>query len=188
MRLTLLILAILPAYQLSWHPVPRATSYVLERQATLDPAIWRNDTLCSAAYPCSTRTYSPVAGTVEQWKVRAVNMAGSTPSDNAWTMLTLDWSAGNLNPSTYEGNGAMDGTLVKVMLPSPHWTVVYSYQGAIPVWVKATCDFDFNNDGCVNLIDLYYFGCGYGTKYNLSDFASFGEMYQRISKRNWRAI
>ena len=45
MRRALLLLAVLPFYQLSWHPVPRATSYVLERQATLDPSIWTNDTL-----------------------------------------------------------------------------------------------------------------------------------------------
>jgi hypothetical protein len=167
-----------PTYQLIWHPVPRATNYVLEKQNTLNPEIWTNDTLCSESYACSIRTYRPVSGVVEQWKVKAVNVAGSAPSLHTWTVLTLDWSAGNLNYSTQEGNGAMGCTLVKVMLPSENWTVTYSYQGAIPVWVKATCDFDYTKDNKVNLSDFIIFGPIYAAAGKpLNMFANFGSCY-----------
>lgn len=229
MMALLIFLAILPQYSLIWHPVPRATSYVLERQATLDPNVWRNDTLCSEAYACSLRMYTPectrmviksaaldsisrcyegVVGYMNirfvpwrvgmkadsvfietvpvQVKVRAVNAYGSTLSEDAWTMLTLDWSAGNTNYSTFDGNGAMGCTSVKVMLPTQHWTLTYSYQGAIPIYVKATCDFDYNHDDKVNLIDFVLFMPDYiASGRSLSLLGSFSMCYQ-LGTKEWR--
>jgi hypothetical protein len=121
-----------------------------------------------------------------QVRVRAVNAYGSTPSVNAWTLLTLDWSRGVSNYATYEGNGAMGCTAVRVMLPSVRWTVVYSYEGAIPVYVKATCDWDANGDGRVNLSDFITFGTWWVAHGKpLNELASFGSDYGS-RKQEWR--
>jgi hypothetical protein len=222
-----LLLAVLPTYQLSWHPVPRATSYAIERVDTLDATVWSNDTLCSESYACSTRTYTPectrmviksaVLDSISRcyggymnirfvpWKVgtqgdsvftetvpvqvrvRAINADGSTPAEHPWTMLTLDWSRGINNCSTYEGNGAMDCTLVKVMLPSASWTVVYSFAGAIPIYVRATCDFDANGDGRLDLCDFVPFGIWWVANGRpIGKLIDFGADYQYETMREWR--
>lgn len=173
----------LPAYHLAWHPVPNVDYYTLEKATGLYPTVWSNDTLCSESYACSVRTYTPPAGVVEQWHVKAHNEWGSTFSMYYWTMLTLDWSSGVINYSTFNGNGSMDGTLVKVMLPSERWTVTYGFQEAIPVWVQAKCDHDYNRDDIVNLSDFITFGTWWVANGRpLNEFANFGANYQQRNK------
>jgi hypothetical protein len=94
---------------------------------------------------------------------------------------TVDIKSAN----TWEGDTLV---YVKTRMQSKWWHCAYSFKGGKPVAVECECEFDYNRSGKVELSDLVTFGAGYfAGAYNLSDFASFGEVYQKASKVNWRA-
>ena len=179
------LLLLLLTFTLSWNSAPM-DSFTLQRADTLDYRIWDRPSVCTIERPCDSLEYAPQDGVFEQ--VRIVGHRGGIeyPALDVWTMLALDWGRDSRTDVEYRGNGGMGCTLVKVMLPSPRWTVLYSYEGAIPVYVRATCDHDLNHDGRVNLSDLVTFAAWWiANGRPLNELASFGADYGSV-KREWR--
>jgi hypothetical protein len=176
MRLTLLILA---SFVIQWTVQP-GVQYVVERQV-------------GAVYqPVDTFTgeYStiPAVEGVQLYKGRAMSsLVRSTPIST----LYLDFAPGDLSTVDIRSANVWQGdTLcyVKTRMQSKWWECAYSFKGGKPVAVECECEFDYNRSGKVELSDLVTFGAGYfAGAYNLSDFASFGEVYQRGSRIEWRA-
>ena len=182
MTLTLLLLT----FTLSWNSAPM-DSFALQRADTLDYRIWDRPPVCTIERPCDSLEYTPADGVVEQVRVIAHKDGIEYPALDVWTMLMLDWSQGNDTPTTYYGHGGMGCTQVQVLLPSPRWTVLYSFDRAVPVYVRATCDHDLNHDGVVNLSDFVPWATWWigPPQQSLSELSYFGKDYQ-LREQEWR--
>ena len=181
----MMLLILLSIFTLSWNSAPM-DSFTLQLADTLDYRIWDRPPVCTVERPCDSLEYTPMVGVVEQVRVVAHKAGIAYPAIDVWTLLALDWSQGNDTPTTYYGSGGMGCTQVQVLLPSPRWTVPYSYDRAVPVYVRATCDFDYNGDGRVNLSDLVTFAAWWiANGRPLNELASFGADYGSV-KREWR--
>jgi hypothetical protein len=176
MRLTLLILV---SFVIQWQTQP-GVQYVVERQvgAVYQPV----DTFTG-----NVDTIDALEGS-QLYRGRAVKgIVASTPI----ATLYLDWAPGDLSPVDIKSANVWEGdTLcyVKTRMSSKFWHCAYTWKGGRATTIECQCEFDYFNDGKVGLNDLIRFGTGYGTIYNLSDFASFGEVYQRASRKEWREI
>jgi hypothetical protein len=177
MRLTLLILA---SFVIQWQVQP-GVQYVVERN------------VAGVYQPVDTFTgdYStiPAITGVNYYTGRA--MSGIERS-HVISTLYLDYAPDDVSYVDIKSANVWNGdTLcyVKTRMQSKWWECAYSFKGGKPVAVECECTLDFNSSGKVELSDLIRFGTGYFVgAYNLSDFASFGEVYQRASKVNWRGI
>jgi hypothetical protein len=175
MRLTLLLLA---SFVIQWQVQP-GVQYVVERN------------VAGVYQPVDTFTGEfstiPAIEGVNYYTGRAVKgVARST----VISTLYLDYAPGDLSPVDIRSQNVWQGdTLcyVKTRMQSKWWQCAYSFEGGKPVAVECECELDYFHDGKVGLNDLVRFGSGYGTVYTLSDFASFGEVYQRGSRIEWRA-
>jgi hypothetical protein len=176
MRLTLLILA---SFVIQWQVQP-GVQYVVERQV-------------GAVYqPVDTFTgdYStiPAITGVNYYTGRAVK---GVVRSTVISTLYLDFAPDDVSTVDIKSANVIQGdtlVYVKTRMQSKFWACAYTIKGGHIEAVECECEFDYNRSGKVELSDLVRFGAGYfAGAYNLSDFASFGEVYQRASKVNWRA-
>jgi hypothetical protein len=175
MRLTLLILA---SFVIQWQVQP-GVQYVVERKVS-------NTWAAIDTFSGPVDTIDALQG-VNYYTGRA--MSGIERS-HVISTLYLDYAPGDLSTVDIKSANTWEGdtlVYVKTRMQSKWWHCAYSFEGGKPVAVECECELDYFHDGKVGLNDLVRFGSGYGTVYNLSDFASFGEVYQRASKLNWRA-
>jgi hypothetical protein len=177
MKLTILLLA---SWIIQWQVQP-GVQYVVERNVA---GVYR---------PVDTFTGEfstiPAIEGVNYYTGRAVK---GVERSTVISTLYLDYAPGDQSFVDIRSQNVWQGdTLcyVKTRMQSKWWECAYSFKGGKPVAVECECEFDYNRSGKVELSDLVTFGAGYfAGAYNLSDFASFGEVYQRASKVNWRGI
>jgi hypothetical protein len=176
MRLTLLLLA---SFVIQWQVQP-GVQYVVERNVA---GVYRPVDTFTGEYS----TIPAVEG-VQLYKGRAMSsLVRSTPIST----LYLDYAPGDVSTVDIRSANVIQGdtlVYVKTRMQSKFWTCAYTIKGGHIEAVECECEFDYNRSGKVELSDLVRFGAGYfAGVYNLSDFASFGEVYQRASKVEWRA-
>jgi hypothetical protein len=176
MRLTLLLIA---SFVIQWHTQP-GVQYVVERQVQ---TAWQPVDTFTADYS----TIPAITG-VNYYTGRA--MSGIERS-HVISTLYLGYAPDDVSYVDIKSANVWQGdTLcyIKTRMQSRFWDCAYSFKGGKPVAVECECTFDFNADGIVNLSDVVRFGTLYFQHvYTLSDFASFGEVYGRASKLNWRS-
>jgi hypothetical protein len=177
MKFTILLLA---SFVIRWQVQP-GVQYVVERN------------VAGVYQPVDTFTgeYSTIPAVEGVNYYRGCVYHGSACSEIIST-LYLDFAPGDLSPVDIKSANVWQGdTLcyVKTRMQSRFWECAYNFKGGKPVAVECECTLDFNADGIVNLSDVVRFGTLYFEHvYTLSDFASFGEVYQRASRIEWRAI
>jgi hypothetical protein len=172
-------LMVLASFAVQWQVQP-GVQYVVERQA-------------GAVYqPVDTFTgdYSTIPAITGANYYTGRAMSGIERS-HVISTLYLDFAPGDLSTVDIRSANVWQGdTLcyVKTRMSCKWWHCAYTIKGGKIEAVECECTFDFNADGIVNLSDVVRFGTLYFEHvYTLSDFASFGEVYQRASKVNWRA-
>jgi hypothetical protein len=177
MRLTLLLLA---SFLIRWQVQP-GVQYVVERNVA---GVYQPVDTFSGDYS----TIPAITG-VNYYTGRAVSgVARST----VISTLYLDFAPDDISTVDIKSANVIEGdtlVYVKTRMSSKWWHCAYTIKGGRPIAVECVCDFDFDRDGRVRLGDLVHFGTLYfAGVYNLADFASFGEVYQRASVTQWRAI
>jgi hypothetical protein len=160
--------------------LPEPGQYVCVRQVGVS---W----VAVDTFTTSRDTIPAVVGTVQRYKGRA--LLGTRLSERTATLLYLDWSMGGETPyplySTIQYQPDSSSAAVKVLLPCRAWTMVYGFTAGVPTYVKATCDYDYNRDGWVNVSDLVTFGIWYKTHHDATAFAEFASMYHGPGVKLW---
>jgi hypothetical protein len=171
--------ALLASFVIQWQVQP-GVQYVVERKVS-------NTWAAIDTFSGPVDTIDALQG-VNYYTGRA--MSGIERS-HVISTLYLDFAPDDVSTVDIKSANVIQGdTLcyVKTRMQSRFWTCAYTIKGGHIEAVECECEFDYNRSGKVELSDLVRFGAGYfAGVYNLSDFASFGEVYQRASKVNWRA-
>jgi hypothetical protein len=180
-------LMVLASFAVQWHTQP-GVQYVVERKALVES--WQGvvDTFEVVSTFTGPLDTIPAITGVNYYTGRA--MSGIERS-HVISTLYLDYAPDDVSYVDIKSANAWQGdTLcyIKTRMQSKFWVCAYSFKGGKPVAVECECAFDYNADGIVNLSDVVRFGTLYFEHvYTLIDFASFGEVYQKASKLNWRA-
>jgi hypothetical protein len=166
-------------FNLLWRlPVPGR--YVCERQ---QGASW----VPVDTFTTPMDTIPAVLGTVERYKGRA--LLGTRRSERTATLLYLDWSMGGDTPyplySAIQYQSDSSFAAVKVLLPCRAWTMVYGFTAGEPTYVKATCDYDYDRNGVVNISDFVTFSIWYKTHHDVVAFAELAESYNKTGLKVW---
>lgn len=144
--------------------------------------IWRNGKHIASVADSTWGDTDPLA--VRRYYYLTALAQGYRESDpsNVVSGLYIDWSDGAevvmVKIKEY------DGHCIKVVLPWGPWSL--DWVTMEPDSVVAWSDWDFNRDARCDLSDLSYFGQGYGSIWDLSDFASFGGLYNKPARLEWR--
>jgi hypothetical protein len=185
MRLTLLLLA---SFVIQWTTQP-GVQYVVERKALVES--WQGVVDTFEVVNTFTGDYStiPAITGVNYYTGRAVK---GVERSTVISTLYLDFAPDDVSYVDIKSANVWNGdtlVYVKTRMQSKWWHCAYTMKGGKVQAVECACAFDYDGDGRVRLSDLVHFGTLYfGGVYNLSDFASFGEVYQRDSKLYWRMI
>ena len=127
----------------------------------------------SIRYSFTVRTYIPSNPVGQQ-----VSEARDTLSG-----LLLNWSMGVEVTMLKLRGDSID--VLAVYLPYGPWNLWW--QSIRPDTVEAWFEYDFVMDGYINLSDFSYFGSGYGSIYDLSDFSVFCAMYRKQALLRYEA-
>lgn len=171
------LFALLLSFIIQWQPIQPGHQYIVERRVG------------SAWQPVDTFTARldtiPALEGVNIYRGRWIK---GEPTETI-VAAYIDFSGGDTTPYIVKSANVWQGdtlVYVKTLMSSKYWHCAYTIEGGMVKAIECACDFDLWADGWIDLRDLYLFGREYGVRWNLSDFACFGEMYHKRARKEWR--